>query len=197
MSWLAQRWRTQRTAIRSVNCRIQWIIRLLNAKGAVRVSSWRHVCFSVSVLCHIMGLPGHFQGLCNLYWLATAVFIGRRCSVVDFKTGAAGVLLDRNCLVRLLLTGVPRSLWEPNSGSVASSRLMHWDLLAWKEKAGFLWGTFSCTFVKVQRKFPQKAPPPFLFLLWLRVFSAQCGNLGDRVWAANGKSVWTGWSFVY
>ena len=49
MSWLAQRWRTQRTAIRSVNCRIQWIIRLLNAKGAVGVSSWRHVCFSVSV----------------------------------------------------------------------------------------------------------------------------------------------------
>ena len=50
MSWLVQRWRTQRTAIRSVNCRIQWIIRLLNAKGAVEVFSWQHVCFSVSWL---------------------------------------------------------------------------------------------------------------------------------------------------
>ena len=52
MSWLAQRWRTQRTAIRSVNCRIQWIIRLLNAKGAVEVFPRQHVCFSV-FQCHI------------------------------------------------------------------------------------------------------------------------------------------------
>ena len=31
MSWLAHRWRTLRTAIRNANCRIQWVIKILNA----------------------------------------------------------------------------------------------------------------------------------------------------------------------
>ena len=31
ISWLSHRWRTQRNAIRNVNCRIQWIIESLNA----------------------------------------------------------------------------------------------------------------------------------------------------------------------
>ena len=31
MSWLPQRWRTQRNAIRHANCRIQWVIKILNA----------------------------------------------------------------------------------------------------------------------------------------------------------------------
>ena len=31
MSWLPQRWRTQRNAIRHANCRIQWVIKTLNA----------------------------------------------------------------------------------------------------------------------------------------------------------------------
>ena len=34
MSWLPQRWRTQRNAIRNANCRIQWIIKPLNASCA-------------------------------------------------------------------------------------------------------------------------------------------------------------------
>ena len=38
MSWLPPRWRTQQNAIRNVNCRIQWIIRLLNANGALGIS---------------------------------------------------------------------------------------------------------------------------------------------------------------
>lgn len=37
MSWLAQRWRTQWNAKRNVNCRIQGIIRFLNANGAVGI----------------------------------------------------------------------------------------------------------------------------------------------------------------
>ena len=68
MSWLVQRWRTQRTAIRSVNCRIQWIIRLLNAKGAVEVFSWQHVCFSVSWLplkVELRSFSRNFSWLCN------------------------------------------------------------------------------------------------------------------------------------
>jgi hypothetical protein len=31
MSWLPQRWRTQRNAIRHANCNIQWVIKILNA----------------------------------------------------------------------------------------------------------------------------------------------------------------------
>ena len=31
MSWFPQRWRTQRNAIRHANCRIQWVIKSLNA----------------------------------------------------------------------------------------------------------------------------------------------------------------------
>ena len=31
MSWLPQRWRTQRNAIRNANCNIQWVIKTLNA----------------------------------------------------------------------------------------------------------------------------------------------------------------------
>ena len=34
MSWLPHRWRTQRNAIRNANCRIQWIIKTLNAPCA-------------------------------------------------------------------------------------------------------------------------------------------------------------------
>ena len=39
ISWLVHRWRTQRTAIRSVNCRTRRIIESLNANGAVGFSS--------------------------------------------------------------------------------------------------------------------------------------------------------------
>jgi len=34
MSWFPHRWRTQRNAIRNANCRIQWIIKPLNAPCA-------------------------------------------------------------------------------------------------------------------------------------------------------------------
>ena len=34
MSWLPQRWRTQRNAIRNANCRTSWIIKILNAHCA-------------------------------------------------------------------------------------------------------------------------------------------------------------------
>ena len=34
ISWFSQRWRTQRNAIRSANCKTQWIIKILNANCA-------------------------------------------------------------------------------------------------------------------------------------------------------------------
>ena len=37
MSWLPQRWRTQRNAIRNANCRTSWIIKILNAHCASRI----------------------------------------------------------------------------------------------------------------------------------------------------------------
>ena len=46
MSWFPQRWRTQRNAIRNANCRIQWIIKSLNACCASGYS-WEHACLSV------------------------------------------------------------------------------------------------------------------------------------------------------
>ena len=46
MSRFSQRWRTQRNAIRNANCRIQWIIKFLNANCASGYS-WKHACFSV------------------------------------------------------------------------------------------------------------------------------------------------------
>ena len=36
MSWLPQRWRTQRNAIRNTNCKTSWIIKILNAHCAPR-----------------------------------------------------------------------------------------------------------------------------------------------------------------
>ena len=36
MSWLPQRWRTQRNAIRNTNCKTSWIIKTLNAHCAPR-----------------------------------------------------------------------------------------------------------------------------------------------------------------
>ena len=45
ISWLSQRWRTQRNAIRNVNCRIQWIIESLNAHCALWYSG-EHACLS-------------------------------------------------------------------------------------------------------------------------------------------------------
>lgn len=47
ISWLVHRWRTQQNAIRSVNCRIQWIIESLNANCASGYSR-EHVCLSGS-----------------------------------------------------------------------------------------------------------------------------------------------------
>ena len=46
MSRLSQRWRTQRNAIRNANCRIQWIIKSLNAYCASGYT-WEHSCLSV------------------------------------------------------------------------------------------------------------------------------------------------------
>ena len=44
MSWLPQRWRTQRNAIRHANCNIQWVIKILNAPCT---SLGEYVCWSV------------------------------------------------------------------------------------------------------------------------------------------------------
>ena len=44
MSWLPQRWRTQRNAIRHANCEIQWVIKTLNASCT---SFGEYVCWSV------------------------------------------------------------------------------------------------------------------------------------------------------
>jgi len=44
MSWLPQRWRTQRNAIRNANCKIQWVIKILNATCT---SLGKYVCWSV------------------------------------------------------------------------------------------------------------------------------------------------------
>ena len=44
MSWLPQRWRTQRNAIRHANCKIQWVIKTLNATCT---SFGKYVCWSV------------------------------------------------------------------------------------------------------------------------------------------------------
>ncbi len=46
ISWFWHRWRTQRNAISSVNCRIQWIIESLNAHCASWYSNG-HACSSV------------------------------------------------------------------------------------------------------------------------------------------------------
>ena len=48
ISWLSQRWRTQQNAIRSVNCRIQWIIESLNAHCAFWYSG-EHACLSTFI----------------------------------------------------------------------------------------------------------------------------------------------------
>ena len=44
MSWLPYRWRTQRNAIRNANCKIQWVIKTLNASCT---SLGEYVCWSV------------------------------------------------------------------------------------------------------------------------------------------------------
>ena len=48
ISRLSQRWRTQRIAIRSVNCRISWIIESLNAHCAFWHSG-KHACLSIII----------------------------------------------------------------------------------------------------------------------------------------------------
>ena len=47
ISWFSQRWRTQRNAISSVNCRIQWIIESLNAHCASWYSG-KHARFRIN-----------------------------------------------------------------------------------------------------------------------------------------------------
>ena len=60
------RWRTQQTAIRSVNCRIQWIIESLNANGALgsaRSTSGAFVLLCAANLRHVLGSRPACQGV--------------------------------------------------------------------------------------------------------------------------------------
>ena len=75
MSWLPQRWRTQRNAIRNANCRTSWIIKILNAHCASRIclvacktecpctplDCCAFVCINMSEYDIAMGQP-------RLYW---------------------------------------------------------------------------------------------------------------------------------
>ena len=67
ISWLSQRWRTQRNAISSVNCRIQWIIESLNAHCASLV--FRRACpfQNHSKISHPLFLPvtGSSRAVCE------------------------------------------------------------------------------------------------------------------------------------
>ena len=133
MSWLVQRWRTQRTAIRSVNCRIQWIIRLLNAKGAVEVFSWQHVCFSVSWLPLKVELRSFGR---DFSWLSTRIC----CLLKSSYAPECGLLLVRKLcsdisaqesVLRLLQLPRPfcafvsYCLFERGTAALSRTQLLH------------------------------------------------------------------------
>ena len=52
ISWFSHRWRTQRIAIRNMNCRFSWIIESLNAHCALWYSRG-HACLSVISLSNL------------------------------------------------------------------------------------------------------------------------------------------------
>ena len=49
MSWLPQRWRTQRNAIRNANCKTSWIIKILNAHCASILGACLFECQWISL----------------------------------------------------------------------------------------------------------------------------------------------------
>ena len=86
ISWLSHRWRTQRNAIRNVNCRIQWIIESLNAYCALWYSE-EHACLSISKHLKAFDFFFFLKAL-DLSNPNTNLFqIGRR---VAWNAGAAG-----------------------------------------------------------------------------------------------------------
>jgi len=102
ISWLSQRWRTQRNAIRSVNCRIPWIIKSLNAY-CTRGFGQEYVCLSVGLI----SLPIH------LWWtvrvdLAVSVGLNEFTLVhilgwLKWRASMQGPVKGRNWVGRSLL----------------------------------------------------------------------------------------------
>ena len=111
MSRLSQRWRTQRNAIRSANCRIQWIIKFLNAYCASWYSE-EHSCFSVCspLSLHLVWMNVVFGRLIVcLFRLASS---GAQCtcvlltSLVHSRDEEVWIPHDRMCL-----QDWPRDAW--------------------------------------------------------------------------------------
>jgi hypothetical protein len=80
ISWLSHRWRTQRNAIRNVNCRIQWIIESLNAHCALWYSG-EHACLSISKTPSVLFLRTGLES--SQRWF-------QNCWRVAWNAGAAG-----------------------------------------------------------------------------------------------------------
>ncbi len=95
MSWFSQRWRTQRNAIRNVNCKTQWIIKILNANCA----SWlalKHVSLRISSLpieCVAYWTVYGVDGVRNLTVVSSLVWSCQSCSA----RSAFGVCSVRRC----------------------------------------------------------------------------------------------------
>ena len=60
MSWFPQRWRTQRNAIRHANCRIQWVIKTLNATCTALPAVCLLECLFIPYPSSWDELAGHF-----------------------------------------------------------------------------------------------------------------------------------------
>ena len=86
------RWRTQQTAIRSVNCRIQWIIESLNANGAPGQAGSTSVWASFSLKCK----PCVCTGLrsCRVPIQVTGIPWSRALSVADSQVQESCLRFD-------------------------------------------------------------------------------------------------------
>ena len=106
ISWLSDRWRTQRNAIRSVNCRNTWIIESLNAYCA-RGFGQEHVCLSVGLILALL------QHLCleqERTWLSRCLIFGSDAGSAEVQRlmhgPAYGPLLGRQLVANALVDGL-------------------------------------------------------------------------------------------
>ena len=120
ISWLSQRWRTQRIAISNVNCRIQWIIKSLNAHCALWYSG-EHACLRIDKTLTCPSLFGTVKvGRCasvdlDRLWISESTMILNEMStalVVLNKAQSAWMEFERTwssrrCFVQRLTCCVP------------------------------------------------------------------------------------------
>ena len=105
MSWLPQRWRTQRNAIRNANCKTSWIIQILNAHCASILGACLFECQWIS----LSSFAGLFVST-RIFWGGFNKLLMKKCTgfFLENSSGQPAYLVKHKWCAILWVWSVPR-----------------------------------------------------------------------------------------